>query len=1047
MKYSHTNAKETLTSKLELSLDKEFGAGWFGRLLDTGKVEVVSSDEAARIINIEVKYGKKGALPSTITVNGIERSTLNSNGQPLAQTEAGIRNFWDWFGASKVVDDQGRPLVVYHGSNEVIDVFDKEKIGNNYTPMYGGGFYFADSYRGVVEYGSVIQPHYLRINNLSRSSLALKSDASIGGFEDVSEYAKSIDIDGLFHGDKFNKQYIAFEPNQIKSADSNSGAFDPASPNIRYSKKGTVVAFYNPITSMTYFVADNIDKDVSSSELKGLALHEIGVHALKLGKSDTEFQVILEHLEKMRATSSKIRKAFDRVPADTEAEAIAEEALAYLIQDNPDLPVAQKFLSWFRTKIRVIGNALPVLEQSKFVRWANDLTEKDLIYMATSALRKAPESLNGLRKATDGKDMLASKDAQRFYSALKKAFVLAPEKMFGNAAQVKSWLAGNASKFGIKNDEIYWSGINEWLDLQTGRVTREDVLAFMDQNGVQVEDVVLEGEPDTTRSKKLWKDANAALSEFGAAMRKGELPITINDRPLFDDDIIYEIEEGLIKPSDLPSDLALLATKWLSLTTLAEANKPVDRVETLVQERYDRPFGQLLTHEQHEILADVKNREPKHKTSALTLPGGTDYRELVVTIPTAEKFKESDTTHFGDTGKGKQIAWVRYNTRTDAEGNEGVFLEEVQSQRGQEGRRRGFVAPLSVAEKNRKLRIEARLSEVMPQYKNLERLAKKAEEIGDSPVLADIHEQMTGLASEIDNLNFELRKLLNETRVPPAPFVTDSNNKATNAYITLLIKKVVSHAIDNGQSFVAWTTGDQQSDRYDLNKQVESVTAWEKYGLYTIDIAVRGNSESVKYTDQAPDQLEAIVGKDLAKKIINNEGEKLPRSNPRIIPKYFYEGSSLKMGGEWTQAMYGNEQGLDTNGKPSLLTQAANELARKFGGKLGSVTLGTGDQMALFITPEMRKKIISEGMPLFSLRAIKDQGYDGIVYRNRYEGDKASVSYMVLDASQIKSAIGNSGVFNSDNADIRYSITPKNDPQNEVLEDDEDEFSFTHNLS
>ncbi len=52
----------------------------------------------------------------TIEVDGITRPTTNSAGNPIHSTEAGIRNFWAWFGDSKIVDEQGRPLVVYHGS-------------------------------------------------------------------------------------------------------------------------------------------------------------------------------------------------------------------------------------------------------------------------------------------------------------------------------------------------------------------------------------------------------------------------------------------------------------------------------------------------------------------------------------------------------------------------------------------------------------------------------------------------------------------------------------------------------------------------------------------------------------------------------------------------------------------------------------------------------------------------------------------------------------------------------------------------------------------
>ena len=56
-------------------------------------------------------------LSPTINIDGVNRPTTNSEGRPIHPTEEGVRNFWRWFGDSKVVDDQGRPLVVYHGTD------------------------------------------------------------------------------------------------------------------------------------------------------------------------------------------------------------------------------------------------------------------------------------------------------------------------------------------------------------------------------------------------------------------------------------------------------------------------------------------------------------------------------------------------------------------------------------------------------------------------------------------------------------------------------------------------------------------------------------------------------------------------------------------------------------------------------------------------------------------------------------------------------------------------------------------------------------------
>lgn len=88
---------------------------------------------------------KEGAqeIPDTITVDDKERPTRNSKGQLIHGTRKGIENFWKWFGDSKVVDEQGRPIAMYHGTRSSFDVFDLEK--SNKEALYGPGFYFTES--------------------------------------------------------------------------------------------------------------------------------------------------------------------------------------------------------------------------------------------------------------------------------------------------------------------------------------------------------------------------------------------------------------------------------------------------------------------------------------------------------------------------------------------------------------------------------------------------------------------------------------------------------------------------------------------------------------------------------------------------------------------------------------------------------------------------------------------------------------------------------------------------------------------------------------
>ena len=101
-----------------------------------------------------------------IDIDGVKKPALNSEGNYLGKTEEEIRNFYKWFGDSKVVDEEGKPLVVYHGTTEKFDEFNKEKIGEgsgNYG-HYGYGFYFTPYKNYAKSYGET-GDYYLSIKN------------------------------------------------------------------------------------------------------------------------------------------------------------------------------------------------------------------------------------------------------------------------------------------------------------------------------------------------------------------------------------------------------------------------------------------------------------------------------------------------------------------------------------------------------------------------------------------------------------------------------------------------------------------------------------------------------------------------------------------------------------------------------------------------------------------------------------------------------------------------------------------------------------------
>lgn len=210
------------------------------------------------------------------------------------QTEA----FKRWFKDSKVVDAEGKPLVVYHGTNQSFDTFDASKA-DSATGQSEGAFWFASSPAVSERFGNATMPVYLSAVNLfevtpqSVRSLfpGLFGGPQVvvaGGRAAVADVNREVVLDGrpvsvfdaleqgraeavmdpglrkramaaakkagadgvVFRGfydasDTASDIFAVFRPEQIKSAIGNNGNFDPADGRIdhfganRPAKDGT----------------------------------------------------------------------------------------------------------------------------------------------------------------------------------------------------------------------------------------------------------------------------------------------------------------------------------------------------------------------------------------------------------------------------------------------------------------------------------------------------------------------------------------------------------------------------------------------------------------------------------------------------------------------------------------------------------------------------------------------------------------------------------------------------------------------------------------
>lgn len=171
-------------------------------------------------------------------------SLIDLFGDRIAPDGAFVRdNFLRWFQASKVVDDAGHPLIVFHGTASDFLGFEGSHVGSRHVDLeVGEVFYFstdretaswyAQSANEQAKGGGNVRPVYLSLQN------PLIVDFQGTGIETLAEDIEQAKLDG--HDGLIAHRYddgtesthcIAFSPMQIKSALGNSGLYDPANPD------------------------------------------------------------------------------------------------------------------------------------------------------------------------------------------------------------------------------------------------------------------------------------------------------------------------------------------------------------------------------------------------------------------------------------------------------------------------------------------------------------------------------------------------------------------------------------------------------------------------------------------------------------------------------------------------------------------------------------------------------------------------------------------------------------------------------------------------
>lgn len=376
------------------------------------------SERINEIDKQEANAGISEYTAPTININGLERQTTNSSGEPIAKSEKALKYFYDWFGDSKVVDEQGRPLVVYHGTNAQFDTFDISKAGNATNATNTTlGFFFTPHEDYAKTIGKKIMPVYLKALNMFELGFAKNGEDYLTGNKkeqlNVSYFSKDYEfVDGLEsikkavikkYGDynkenvaKWSKlikdmgydgikvitgdtptfesdfiptaQYVVFEPNQIKSVE-NRGTFSTESENIYEQSEytGESETAYKKSLDETKNIIKKLD------EIQKATTTEKEVDSVKAqneGRNVIEFNIESfndqESMAYMKETAIKKYKMTEK-----EFEDLAEymKKMSEEIKDMAEKNGHKMFSRWNKREIaRYLnekGNLLPIISAFK----------------------------------------------------------------------------------------------------------------------------------------------------------------------------------------------------------------------------------------------------------------------------------------------------------------------------------------------------------------------------------------------------------------------------------------------------------------------------------------------------------------------------------------------------------------------------------------------------------------------------------------------------------------------------------------------------------
>lgn len=371
------------------------------------------------------------------------------------------------------------------------------------------------------------------------------------------------------------------------------------------------------------------------------------------------------------------------------------------------------------------------------------------------------------------------------------------------------------------------------------------------------------------------------------------------------------------------------------------------------------------------------------------------------------------------------LAHVRLNEKTLPDGRKVLVVNEIQSDWAQEGRKRGFIGKevesqrealrLKVQDQKRKVEDkELELESLVPLSKEetseLEREIKKLQDtqsnvrntrefnelekeiLDRKQKLSEYSYQKDILKNDIYELKYvgesSLSKLednlYNFDKENPELLqgVPDMPYKNTDQWVSLVMRRILQMATQEGYDGIALATGQQSADMYSLSNQVDKIDITPQEDIKAVYISMKNNTDDAVFINKEGVITESASGVYNGKKADEVLGKDLTRKILETEEATTLEGEDLEFGGEGMKTFY-----------DKIVTKVAQKEAQRFDKSVkleeinfssnltSSNKISQGDKPSLGkqpfipITISMRESL-NKAVPLFQAANLDASVYD-----------------------------------------------------------------------